>query len=192
LGHVMSGHVLYRTMIVILMYLAQLGFPVVGIAARVVLMALLEWQRKSEFSADRAGLLALQQPETTLHTFMRLAGGGYDNETNLNEFLIQADQYRDGGDAADMVFKVLNLLGATHPFHVLRAAELRDWIEAGEYDRILRGEYRHRTDGAAPYKEDLAAAAQAYREDAQTFARQFSDALRQTRDRFAEGFRREA
>jgi hypothetical protein len=85
---------------------------------------------------------------------------------------------------------VLNLLGATHPFHVLRAAELRDWIEAGEYDRVLRGEYRHRTDGAAPYKEDLAAAAQAYREDAQTFARQFSDALRQTRERFAEGFRR--
>jgi hypothetical protein len=91
-----------------------------------------------------------------------------------------------------MVFKVLNLLGATHPFHVLRAAELRDWIEAGEYDRILRGEYRHRTDGAAPYKEDLAAAAQAYREDAQTFARQFSDALRQTRERFSEGFRRTA
>jgi hypothetical protein len=79
-------------------------------------------------------------------------------ETDLNEFLVQADQYRDGGDAADMVFKVLNLLGATHPFHVLRAAELRDWIEAGEYDRVLRGEYRHRTDGAGPYKEDLAAA----------------------------------
>jgi Zn-dependent protease with chaperone function len=190
LGHVMSGHVLYRTMIVLLMQLAQMGFPVVGLAARVVLVALLEWQRKSELSADRAGLLALQKPEVTLHTFMRLAGGGRDDETNLNEFLVQADQYRDGGDAADMVFKVLNLLGATHPFHVLRAAELRDWIEAGEYDRILRGEYRHRTDGNAPWKDDLAAAAQAYREDAQTFARQFSDALRNTREKFADGFRR--
>jgi Zn-dependent protease with chaperone function len=192
LGHVMSGHVLYRTMIVLLMQLATLGFPVIGLAARAVLMALLEWQRKSELSADRAGLLALQQPETTLSTMMKLAGGGRDDETDLNEFLIQADQYRDGGDAADMVFKVLNLLGATHPFHVLRAAELRDWIEAGEYDRIVRGEYRHRTDGAAPYKEDLAEAARAYREDAQTFARQFSDALRQTRDMFTEGFRRSA
>jgi hypothetical protein len=80
-----------------------------------------------------------------------------------------------------MVFKVLNLLGSTHPFHVLRAAELRDWIEAGEYDRVLRGEYRHRTDDAAPYKEDLAAAATSYREGAQTFAKQFADALRETR-----------
>jgi Zn-dependent protease with chaperone function len=192
LGHVLSGHVLYRTMIVLLMQLATLGFPVIGLAARAVLMALLEWQRKSELSADRAGLLALQQPEATLSTMMKLAGGGRDDETDLNEFLVQADQYRDGGDAADMVFKVLNLLGATHPFHVLRAAELRDWIEAGEYDRILRGEYRHRTDGAAPYNDDLAEAARAYREEAQTFARQFSDALRQTRDMFADGFRRSA
>jgi hypothetical protein len=123
---------------------------------------------------------------------MKLAGGCTEEETNLNEFLIQADQYRDGGDAADMVFKVLNLLGATHPFHVLRAAELRDWIEAGEYDRVLRGEYRHRSDGPAPYKEDLAKAARAYSEDAQTFARQFSDALRSTAEKFSEGFRRTA
>jgi Zn-dependent protease with chaperone function len=190
LGHVLSGHVLYRTMIVLLMQLATMGFPVIGIAARVVLMGLLEWQRKSELSADRAGLLALQQPEATLTAMMKLAGGGREDETDLNEFLVQADQYRDGGDAADMVFKVLNLLGATHPFHVLRAAELRDWVEAGEYDRILRGEYRHRTDGPAAYKDDLAAAARSYREDAQTFTKQFTEALRQTRDRFADGFRR--
>jgi Zn-dependent protease with chaperone function len=190
LGHVMSGHVLYRTMIVLLMQLATMGFPVVGIAARVVLMGLLEWQRKSELSADRAGLLALQEPQAALTAMMKLAGGGREDETDLNEFLVQADQYRDGGDAADMVFKVLNLMGATHPFHVLRAAELRDWVEAGEYDRILRGEYRHRTDGLGHYAEDLAAAGRAYREEAQTFTRQFADALRQTRDRVTEEFRR--
>lgn len=190
LGHILSGHVLYRTMTVLLLQLAQLGFPVVGLAARAILVGLLEWQRKSELSADRAGLLALQDPQATLHTFMTLAGGGEPHETDLTEFLRQADEYRAGGDAADIVFKVLNLLGTTHPFHVLRAAELRDWIEAGAYDRVLRGEYRLRTDGPAPYREDLRAAASAYREDAQGLARQFTDALRTTRDRFAEGFRR--
>jgi Zn-dependent protease with chaperone function len=190
LGHVLSGHTLYRTMIELLLQLAQMGFPVIGLAARVVLVALLEWQRKSELSADRAGLLALQQPETTLHTFMRLAGGGLDSETNLNQFLIQADQYREGGDALDSIFKVLNLMAQTHPFYVLRAGELRQWIEDGEYDRILRGEYRQRTDGPAPYKEDLAKATQSYKEGAQKFARQFTDALKQTRDKFSEGFRR--
>jgi Zn-dependent protease with chaperone function len=192
LGHILSGHVLYRTMMVILIQLAQLGFPVVGLAARAVLMALLEWSRKAELSCDRAGLLALQHPEATLGGFMKLAGGvpGMEEELNLNEFLVQADQYRESGDVADIVFKVLNLLGTTHPFHVLRAAELRDWIEAGEYDRILRGDYRHRTDDTPPYKEDLAAAAQAYREDASNLARQFGDALRDVRGKFAGGMRR--
>src|SRR5690606_7311625 len=63
LGHILSGHVLYRTMTVVLIRLAELGFPIVGLAARAVLLALLEWGRKSELSADRAGLLAVQNPE---------------------------------------------------------------------------------------------------------------------------------
>jgi Zn-dependent protease with chaperone function len=190
LGHIMSGHVLYRTMTVLLLQLAQLGFPVVGIAARAILVALLEWSRKAELSADRAGLLAVQNPEATLRSFMTRAGGGRPDENDLNEFLKQADEYRTSGDVADIVFKVLNLLGTTHPFHVLRAAETRDWIEAGEYDRILRGEYRRRTDEQTPYADDLAAAARAYREDAQSVMRQFSDAIRDARDRFAQGMSR--
>jgi Zn-dependent protease with chaperone function len=190
LGHVMSGHVLYRTMTVLLLQLATLGFPIVGLAARAILVALLEWNRKAELSSDRAGLLTVQHPEAALSAFMTLAGGGEPEETNLNEFLIQADQYRESGDVADIVFKVLNLLGTTHPFHVLRAAELRDWVEGGHYDRVLRGEYRHRGDEHAPYMDDLAAAVNSYRDDAQSVLRQFGDAIRDARDKFAEGMRR--
>jgi Zn-dependent protease with chaperone function len=190
LGHIMSGHVLYRTMMVLLLQLASLGFPVVGLAARAILMALLEWSRKAELSCDRAGLLAVQNPDATLRSFMKLAGGGRPEENDLNEFLRQADEYRQSGDVADIVFKVLNLLGTTHPFHVLRAAEVRDWIEAGEYDRILRGEYRKRTDDQTPYAEDLAEAARAYRDEASDVMKQFGEAIRGARDRFAEGFRR--
>ena len=189
LGHIMSGHVLYRTMTVILIQLAQLGFPVVGLAARAVLVALLEWSRKAELSADRAGLLAVQHPEATLKGFLKLAGGGTEEETDLNEFLAQAEEYRTSGDVADIVFKVLNLLGTTHPFHVLRAAEIRDWIESGEYDRILRGEYRRRGDAYEPWRQDMAEAARSYREDAQNLARQFGDALRSARERVSEQFR---
>jgi len=189
-GHVMSGHVLYRTMTVLLLQLATLGFPIVGLAARAILVALLEWNLKAELSSDRAGLLAVQHPEASLRAFMKLAGGGSPEETDLNEFLIQADQYRETGDVADVVFKVLNLLGTTHPFHVLRAAELRDWVEGGHYDRVLRGEYKHRTDEQTPYGDDLAAAMNSYRDDAQTILRQFGDALKDARDRFADTMRR--
>jgi len=36
LGHIMSDHVLYRTMTVLLIQLAGMGFPIVGLAARAV------------------------------------------------------------------------------------------------------------------------------------------------------------
>jgi Zn-dependent protease with chaperone function len=189
-GHVLSGHVLYKTMTVLLLSLAEMGFPVVGLAARVVLVALLEWQRKSELSADRCGLLAVQHPEATMRSFMKLAGGGFDNETNLNDFMLQADEYRLTGDVADTVFKVLNLLGTTHPFHVLRAAEIRDWIESGAYDRVLRGEYRRRGEAPDPIKEDLNAAGRSYSDDAHHVAQQFTDAIKDMRDKFGSGFKR--
>ncbi|HSL71432.1 MAG TPA: M48 family metallopeptidase [Longimicrobiales bacterium] len=188
LGHIMSGHVLYRTMTVLLLQLAQLGFPIVGLAARAILMALLEWQRKAELSCDRAGLLAVQHPEASLRAFLKLAGGGHPEETDLNEFLVQADEYRQSGDVADIVFKVLNLLGTTHPFHVLRAAELRDWIEKGDYDRLLRGEYRRRGEAPPPWAEDMASAARSYKDDAAHVKEQLGDAVRKVREAFAEGF----
>jgi Zn-dependent protease with chaperone function len=188
LGHILSGHVLYRTMLVLLLQLASLGFPVIGLAARAVLMGLLEWSRKAELSSDRAGLLASQNPEAAMGSMLKLAGGGSKEDTDLGEFLKQADEYRQSGDLADAVFKVLNLLGTTHPFHVLRVAEMRDWIEAGEYDRILRGEYRRKTADETPYAEDLAEAGRAYREGAKDLLDQVAEAAKRMRQSFNEGF----
>ncbi len=162
LGHIMSDHVLYRTMTVILLQLAQMGFPLVGLAARAVLVALLEWYRKSELSSDRAGLLAIQDPEIAMGAMLKMAGGGSHEETSLQEFIQQAEEYRAGGDVADQVFKILNLMGTTHPFWVLRLAETREWIESGAYDRILRGEYPRRGEPDPAYEEDLREAADAY------------------------------
>lgn len=183
LGHILSGHVLYRTMLVILVQLANIGYPIVGIAARAVLLGLLEWSRKAELSSDRAGLLAVQDPNAALGTSLKLAGGGSAEETDLNAFLEQADEYRSEGDLADAVFKVLNLLGTTHPFHTLRAAELRDWIESGDYDRILRGEYQRRSAPRQPYIDDLRKASKSYQEGAREMFDHVADGARDTADR---------
>lgn len=190
LGHILSGHVLYTTMMVILFQLAERGFPVVGLAARAVLFALMEWYRKAELSADRAGALAVQRPEAGMRTMLKLAGGGSAGETNLPEFIRQADEYREGGDIADQVFKVLNVLGARHPFPVIRVAELRDWYESGAYERILRGEYPHRGDGERPYAEDLAEAARAYAAGARETFGHATAAARRVVDSFWSGFHR--
>ncbi|MFQ5537867.1 MAG: M48 family metallopeptidase [Gemmatimonadota bacterium] len=190
LGHILSDHVLYRTMTYLLLQLATMGFPIVGIAARAVLVGLLEWSRKSELSCDRAGLLAVQDPEVVLRTMLKMAGGGDDSETNLQEFIVQAEEYREGGDVADQVFKILNLIGSTHPFWVLRVSELRTWIEAGDYDRILRGEYPRRGEPDPAYQSDLQEAAQAYAEGAKDFLDTMAEAARKMGEQFMGSFGR--
>lgn len=182
IGHVMSGHVLYTTMMVILIQLAERGFPVVGLAARAILVALLEWYRKAELSSDRAGILAVQDPEVGMRTMMKFAGGGMNAHTNLPEFIRQADEYRLGGDLADQVFKVLNLIGANHPFPVLRVAEMRDWFESGAYERILHGEYRKRDEPDPAYFEDLSAAGRSYTNAARETFGIATDAARRMMD----------
>jgi Zn-dependent protease with chaperone function len=181
-GHIMSDHVLYRTMTQILIKLAGMGFPIVGLAARAVLVALLEWSRKSELSSDRAGLLAVQNPQGVMNTMLKMAGGGEDDEMDLDEFIIQAEEYRETGDVADQVFKVLNLMDQSHPFYVLRVAEIRSWIEEGEYDRIIRGEYQHRGDPDPAYKQDLSEAATAYAQGAKDLFGQVTGAAKRMAD----------
>src|SRR2546430_2195024 len=144
-GHVMSGHALYHTLLVLILNVS-LGFLpfLAGIALLPIQLALLEWFRKSELSSDRAGLLASQDPNASLRMFLKMAGGGDMAEMDLNTFLIQAKEYEETGGALDRVFKILNTLGASHPFNTLRAAELQRWIEAGHYERALRGEHTRR------------------------------------------------
>jgi Zn-dependent protease with chaperone function len=188
-GHVLSGHVLYRTMMAILLQLAARGFPIVGLAARGVLVALLEWYRRSELSSDRAGLLGVQDPDVVFRAMMKMAGGGTSQETEVSEFISQAEAYRESDDLADSVFKVLNILGSTHPFYVLRVSELRSWIETGAYDRILRGEYPRRGDPAPGYAEEMGDAAKAYETEFREFVDDVASAARKMRDSILESLR---
>jgi len=189
IGHILSGHVLYKTMMVFLINLANMGFPIVGLAARAVLVALLEWYRKSELSCDRAGLLTVQDPEVVMRTMLKMAGGGDSKDTSLQEFIVQAEEYKQSGDVADQVFKVLNLMATTHPFYVLRVSELRAWIEGGDYDRIIRGEYARRGEPDEALQEDLRSAAQAYAEGAKDFIDDLSEAAKRMGSDFLGGLR---
>jgi Zn-dependent protease with chaperone function len=189
LGHIMSGHVLYNTMMRLLIQLAGMGFPIVGLAARAILVALMEWSRKAELSCDRAGMLAVQNVEPGMRTMLKFAGGN-SSEANLGDFIQQSDDYRATGDLSDQVFKVLNVLGTTHPFPVIRVAELRAWFESGAYERIIAGEYKRRGEHDAPYADDLDAAAKSYSQSAKETFGHAADAAKRVVDSFRTGFGR--
>lgn len=192
LGHVISGHALYRTILVILLEFGFRNLPfLAGIALLPIQIALLEWYRKSELSSDRAGLLASQDPVASMRMFMKLAGGGDIEEMDLDAFMVQAREYEQGGDALDTVYKVLNTLGATHPFHTLRAAELQRWVEGGDYDRILRGEYPRRgtADDQRPVAEDIGEAGKYYGDQARDVVDKVAGVAKKAADAFTSAVR---
>src|SRR5258707_3338752 len=77
LGHVLSGHAVYRTMMFNLIALAQriAWMPIGYLGLRAIIWGLEEWYRKSELSCDRAGLLAGQDVEAARRALMKTAGG---------------------------------------------------------------------------------------------------------------------
>jgi Zn-dependent protease with chaperone function len=166
LGHVLSGHAVYRTMLDLLTRWA-VGFtwiPGSAIAVRVITAAMYEWWRKAELSGDRAGLLAGQDPGASLRLLMKMAGGGDLSQIDTPAFLEQAAEYEGGGDVRDSVLKLQMLTFSTHPVPVSRAAHLRRWIDSGAYSAILGGAYPLREDDAtASVSDDVKAAAADYR-----------------------------
>jgi hypothetical protein len=166
LGHVRSGHAVYKTILMILTrWAASLSWLPVGvIALRAIIAAMLEWWRKAELSADRAGLLAGQDPAASLRLLMKLAGGGDLSQIDTAAFLEQASEYESGGDLRDSIHKIGLTAWSTHPVPVARASELRKWIDGGDYGRILSGDYPRRdSDGDASVTDDVKAAANSYR-----------------------------
>ena len=189
-GHILSGHVFYRTLLILIFKLVLVRYTLAGLALGPILMALWEWYRKSELSSDRAGVLAVQNPRVTMSALMQLAGGTRGVDLDLDEFIAQSDEYREGGDLLDSVYKILNVLGQTHPFAVMRVAELRDWIEGGEYERILSGEYQRRGEkDDRPYREDLKEAMTGYQEGAREIFDEVDAAVDRLRGRISETFR---
>ncbi len=166
-GHVLSGHAVYRTMALILTGLgARLAWlPLGNVAIAAILMGLNEWQRKAELSADRAGLLTGQDPDAAKRALMKMAGGARLSEMNAEAFLEQAREYDTAGDVRDGLLKFMNLLTRSHPYAVIRFAELDRWARDGEYARILGGDYERRADDAdASISDEVKNAANAYRE----------------------------
>lgn len=142
LGHVLSGHAVYGTMLRLLAALSARSFlPLGALGLRALVLALESWHRAAELSCDRAGLLGGQDPDAGQRALMKLAGGGRLFEMDADAFLAQGREYESSGDLRDGVLKLLNLSGRPHPFTAVRAARLQAWVADGSYRRVLGGDY---------------------------------------------------
>lgn len=193
LGHIMSGHALYHTILVIILFVSANFLPfLTSLMLAPIRFALLEWYRKSELSSDRAGLIATQDPPASMRMFMKMAGGGHTREMDLNAFLEQAREYEESGGAVDRIFKILNTLDRTHPFNTLRAAELQRWIQAGAYEKIVNGEYTRRGPDAdkRPLETDFEDAREHYMNEAKAVVNDVVDSAKRAAQAFSDAFKK--
>ena len=167
LGHVLSGHAIYRTMLFHLINLARriAWMPLGYLGLRAIIWGLEEWFRKSELSCDRAGLLAGQDIDAGRRALMKMGGGAYMSELSADAFHEQAREYDAVPDVREGLLKLLQLQGTLHPFAVVRFAELDRWAADGAYGRILGGDYPRRdTDRQTSVTEEMRSAARSYQE----------------------------
>jgi Zn-dependent protease with chaperone function len=144
LGHIKSGHVLYYQIAEFVPVLGEIiGSATFGIGELLgagLQVALLNWKRKSEFTADRAGLLATQDVTVALGALLKLAGlpQKYYASVNVDDFIAQARAFEAlDSDKLSWIAKWLSSAGQTHPWTVLRAHQLLSWVDAGGYEQVL-------------------------------------------------------
>lgn len=138
LGHIKSNHCLYHNMALkISQFISDV--PIIGDLMGTVRYFLMYWYRMSEFTADRAGLLACQNEEAVLNSIIKMAGvpQKYYQSIDRNAILEQAREFEALLSGDEQIMKNLSILDDTHPWTILRAAELIKWIDSGEYEKII-------------------------------------------------------
>jgi hypothetical protein len=96
-----------------------------------------------------------------------MAGGirGRQGVIDIEALREQSSEYVDA-TGLDGFFKFVSTAGRTHPFPVIRVAELASFIEDGNYEAIVGGDYTRRGE-EPPLVHDLEQARRGFSESAQ-------------------------
>lgn len=154
MGHMLCQHMLYR----------HVGLALAGSAASQLVKllpsrlvneslsrALYAWYRSAEYSADRAALLVLDDPEPLASCLGRLAGlpKRFAKEFDLRVFADQVNVFESS--ATPWTRFVTFDLGAfsSHPEPARRAVAILEWARSEEYQRIRAGDFLTRMEGEA-------------------------------------------
>lgn len=145
LGHVKCGHTLYNTMTsnitILIGLLSDITLGLGNLVTIGIQLALLEWSRKAEFSADRAGMLAVQNVDSSYNALSKLLAPVKElwREVNQRDIILQAEEFEglSEEDNLNKIYKFLSTVQLSHPWTILRTKEVINWAEVGDYQKIL-------------------------------------------------------
>lgn len=129
MGHVKLGHTRLNSLVG-----GMAGIPSSFGAAMLLEIAFRWWNRACEYSADRAGLLAVGKPGKAISALVKLEAGvnGSHSQAGLEQALARIEAEDD--DIGNVVGELL----ATHPLIVRRIEQIRKYAASLEY-RNLQG-----------------------------------------------------
>ena len=152
LGHALSGHAVYQTLLQRLIVLS-------GVLSAVPVGGAGHPRDRGRADGVVAQGRAVRRPGRAARD-PGPAGGvpgaheagqrGHLEDLDTTSFFAQGQEYDEAGDLRDSVLKLLLVEARSHPFAVVRAAELRRWVDSGEYTRSSPARTRAATTTPTP------------------------------------------
>lgn len=131
-GHVAMGHMVYHSVVSISTAFAQ-SVPLLGPVMNMVGgLPLKAWSRRSEISADRAGLICCGDCDTAQRALVQLALPFMDaGEVDIADYVENADRYLKKG-----VIRKLNEYDDAHPIIPKRIQALKEFASSEAFYKI--------------------------------------------------------
>lgn len=152
MGHILCEHMLYMDVGLALTSGAMPPLANVIPALKESVAGLFfAWFRAAEYSADRAALLILEDPEPLALCLSRLAGvpRKLESEFDLRLFAQQVENYEEEATLWSKVATFGMGLFLEHPEPAKRVGAILDWAESDEFRAILSGRYLTRFEAEA-------------------------------------------
>lgn len=140
IGHIMAGHKPFHNLLITLYTPLIKMVPNAEVWLATLRPLLLQWYRTSDYTADRAGLLACQDIDVALRCMTKMSGipKKYYGSIKSESILRQAIEFeRKNRGLAEGVIQNLSINTACAPWMVVRAAKLYKWYQSGEYTNII-------------------------------------------------------
>lgn len=140
LGHIKSGHMLYYGLAQSINAIMGKFGGISALLSTGLGYALMDWQRKSEYTADRAGMVAAMNYDQVQSNMIKYMGHGSAKDVDFSIDNV-IEQYKDFDLAKEsaigkLLYAVLTL-ETSHPWNVLRIKELSDWNKNGGYADLV-------------------------------------------------------
>ncbi len=142
LGHIKSGHLKYHMLAQLLKSGLEGVFKVYShLVTSSLMFALYDWQRKSELTADRAGMIAAGGSEALYSFCQRIMGRsdcGKYIDFSLESILDQYDDFSTiNGNVVGKLIYIMQTVMIDHPWTIERIKKADEWSKTEQYEKLI-------------------------------------------------------